>query len=135
MKAASAKAKGSKLEREAASVLGGKRAPLSGAVGGGDIWMPSDSIFADWSYEAKARAKLPAYFSQAMKQCEIECRGSNKRPAIILKEDRGRIMFACYLEDFVQWAQALAELGQGQYVRSLVREARRIFDQIEEAAK
>lgn len=135
MKPSSAKAKGSKLEREAASLIGGKRMPLSGAVGGGDIALPTSSIFNDWMWEAKARARLPAYFTQAMMQCALACRGSNKRPAIVLKEDRGRIMFACYLEDFVGWSEALAEVGQGQLIRSLVRDARRNLDAIDEAAK
>ena len=135
MKPSSAKAKGSKLEREAANVLGGKRMPLSGAVGGGDVLLPSDNIFNDWMWEAKSRKKLPYYFTQAMLQCGLACQGSNKRPAILLREDRGKILFACYLEDFVSWAQALAEVGQGQNIRSMVRQARRILDDIDEAAK
>jgi hypothetical protein len=36
--------------------------------------------FADWHWEAKSGARLPAYLSQAMKQAEAECIGSNKRP-------------------------------------------------------
>lgn len=91
-------------------------------------------MFADWSYEAKARARLPAYFTQAMAQCELECRGTTKRPAIILKEDRGRIMFACYLNDFVEWGGALAEIGQGRAIRTMVRQARTILDEIDKAA-
>ncbi len=135
MKPSSAKAKGSRLERESAAMIGGKRSPLSGAVGGGDIWLPSDSIFADWSWEAKARAKLPAYFTAAMSQAEIECRGTNKRPAIIMKEDRGVIMFASRLDDFVQWSKALSEVGQGSSIRATINQAQRLLDQAKEMAR
>lgn len=131
MKPQSAKAKGTKLEREAAQIMGAKRAPLSGAVGGGDIWFPMGSIFNDWLVEAKSRAALPKYFNLGMKQAEFECRGTAKRPAVILKEDRGRIMFTCYLEDFVQWAEALAEMGQGAQARSVIRQMRNHLDQLE----
>jgi hypothetical protein len=131
MSGAAAKAKGSKLERDAAKILGGKRMVLSGAVGGGDIALPSDSIFNDWSWEAKSRARLPAYFTLAMKQAELECRGTSKRPAIILKEDRGNIMFCAYLNDFVQWAQALSEVGQGAQIKSTIRQIRHQLDDLE----
>lgn len=127
--------KGARLERETARIMGGKRMPLSGAQGGGDIRLPAESIYNDWLVEAKSRARLPAYFSAAMKQAELECKGTRKRPAIILREDRGKIMVAFLLEDFVQWSSALAEMGQGQKVKSLVRDARRVLDQIEGLAK
>lgn len=125
------KQKGSRLEREAAAVLGGRRMVLSGAVGGGDIAIPSDSIFADFSFEAKSRKKLPDYFTKAMRQCEYECRGTAKRPAIIVKEDHGRIMVNLYLDDFVQWGRALAELGNGAKAKALVRDAKRVLDELE----
>jgi hypothetical protein len=111
--------------------MGGKRSPLSGAVGGGDIWFPADSLWNDWLVEAKSRARLPAYFTLAMKQAELECRGTSKRPAIILKEDRGNIMFCAYLNDFVQWAQALSEVGQGAQIKSTVRQIRHQLDDLE----
>jgi hypothetical protein len=123
--------KGSKLERDAAKVLGGKRMVLSGAVGGGDIALPSGSMWADWSFEAKSRARLPAYFSLAMRQAEAECLGTRRRPAVILKEDRGRIMFACYLDDIVQWTQALSEVGQGAQMKSTIRQIRHQLDDLE----
>ena len=131
MSGSSSKDKGSRLERDAARVLGGKRMVLSGAVGGGDIALPSGSIFNDWSWEAKSRARLPAYFTLAMKQAEFECRGTPKKPAIILKEDRGTIMFCAYLDDFVQWSQALAEVGQGAQMKSVIRQIRHQLDDLE----
>lgn len=124
-------AKGTRTERETASLLGGKRMVRSGALGGGDIALPMGSIFNDWIWEVKSRAKLPGYFTLAMKQAEYECRGTARRPAVILKEDRGRIMFTAYLEDFVQWAEALAEMGQGSQARSVIRQMRNQLDQLE----
>jgi hypothetical protein len=56
-------------------------------------------------------------------------------PAIILKEDRGKILVAFLLEDFVQWSQALAEVGQRQAIRSTIRQAKRLLEEAEGMAR
>lgn len=129
---ASAKAKGSRLERDAASVLGGKRSPLSGGIGGGDLWFEPGSIFGDaFLFEAKARRVLPALLTAAMAQAQAACTGTNKKPAVIYREDRGEMMIAFRLPDIVQFCQALAEVGNGYKIKGHIRAVRRELDEIE----
>lgn len=125
----SAKAKGSGFERELALALGGKRTPLSGGSGGGDVTLPSDSVWRAWSWEAKRRAKLPVLITAAMQQAESDIAvGDPRRPAVAMREDNGRTIVAFYLEDLTAWVDALSELGNGPRVR-------RIAQQIEQAAR
>ena len=123
MKPSSAKAKGSRLERDVASVLGGKRTPLSGGSGGGDVSLPTGSIWSDWSWECKQRAALPALITGAMLQANADIRvGDRRRPAVIIREDRGQALFVAHLSDVVTWAEALAEVGNASKVRDLGRQ-------------
>lgn len=123
------KAKGRAFERELASALGGKRTPRSGASGGGDITLPTGSIWQDWSWEAKRRAVAPAILTGAFRQAESDLRiGDRRRPAVAFREDHGRAIVAFYLDDLVPWAESLAEVGNAGRVR-------RIAEQIEEAAR
>lgn len=129
---ASGKAKGSRLEKEAAALLGGRRAPLSGAIGGGDIWFDGQGVFADsFIFEAKARAKLPQLLTMAMNQAQIACVGTNKKPAVVYKQDRGEIMVAFRLADLVQFCEALAEVGNGYAIRNHLRQARKEMEAAE----
>jgi len=128
--------KGSAYEREVALAIGGRRTPLSGAVGGGDISLPEGSIFADWSWEAKRRSRLPALVMDALAQAESDIAiGDPRRPAVVMREDRGRSIFVCHLDDFVTWAEALAEIGNGAKVRELVRQMRRDLEQLERSVR
>lgn len=135
IKPQSGKAKGSRLERQAAAILGGKRAPLSGGVGGGDIWLEQGSLFHDsFIFEAKARAKLPMLLVQAMAQAEVACKGTMKKPAVIYRENRGQMMVAFRLEDLVQFCQALAEVGNGYAIKQQLHSARKAIDEAERLA-
>jgi hypothetical protein len=97
IKPRSAKAKGTRLEHKAAKSLGGKRTPLSGAVGGGDI---SGTRF---SVECKARATIPALIKNAFGQAERDINvGDTRTPLVIVQEDRGKAIACVYLDDFVK---------------------------------
>jgi hypothetical protein len=130
---AGSKAKGSRLERATAAALGGKRTPLSGGAGGNDITLPSDSIWLDWAIECKARGKLPVLVTSALAQATqaVMAIGSRKRPAAVLREDGGRILWVCELDHLVEWASALAEMGQGQAMKSRIRQIRRELEDLE----
>src|SRR4051812_25480966 len=80
--------KGSRVEREVAVIVGGKRTPLSWGAGGNDITTRDDSLFNVWGIEVKARATLPVLISAAMTQAEVALPiGSPRRPAVVLKAD------------------------------------------------
>lgn len=128
---ASAKAKGRKLERDAAAVLGGKRTPLSGATGGNDVTLPSASIFGELAIETKARKRMSwTVIDQAMSQARSASRGGNKIPAVVTKEDGGKPMIHLDLAEFVQWATALSEMGNGYAAKRLLTQIRRGIDEL-----
>lgn len=128
---ASAKAKGSRLERRVASALGGKRTPLSGGAGGNDVTIPAGSIWNDWGIECKARGRLSwTVVWQALEQARV-AKKMNQHPAAVVKEDRGPAMFVCYLDDLKQWAEALADTGSGYTARPFIRGIRQNLDALE----
>src|SRR5687768_11402280 len=91
MNGRSSKAKGSRVEREVAAIMGGKRTPLSGAIGNhmaADVSFERDSVFAPLHVEVKARAMIPAYVTAAYAQAKAAC-SSLKTPAVVIKQDRG----------------------------------------------
>lgn len=125
----SAKLKGSRFERELALELGGRRTPLSGAAGGGDVSLPDGSLWHAWSWEAKRRATLPVLLTAALEQAAADIAiGDPRRPAAAFRADNGRTIVAFYLDDLRPWAEALAEVGHRQRVR-------RLADQIEGAVR
>ena len=125
------KAKGSRFEREVARSLGAKRTPLSGATGGGDITMPTGSIWADWSMELKRRARLPAFVTAALRQAATDNRiGDRRKPAVVMREDHGPAIFVCYLEDLRPWVEALAEVGRAGRVHDLGRQLEAIAHEL-----
>lgn len=127
----SAKAKGSRFERELALALGGKRTPLSGGAGGGDVTLPTDSKWRAWSWEAKRRAKLPVLISGAFDQAEADLAvGDYRRPAVALREDHGRTVVAFYLEDLIAWVDALEEVGNAPKLRRLAQQAEAALTEI-----
>lgn len=133
---ATAKRKGSAFERELAAILGGKRTPLSGAVGGGDITLPSDSIWRAWSWEAKRRARLPAFIVAALEQAEHDLAIADPRkPAAAFREDGGRIIVAFYLDDLLPWIEAIAEIGRGGHVRRLASDLEKLAQELRRAAR
>ncbi len=114
--------KGRAFEREVASMFGGKRTPLSGAVGGNDITF-DNVIWNDWGFEAKRRARLPALVTQALKQADMALGiGSIKRPCVVMREDTGDAIFIAWADDVRTWCEALAESGQGPKLRALAKE-------------
>lgn len=125
------RAKGGRVEREIASLLGGKRTPLSGGAGGNDITFPAGSIWDVWGVEVKARANLPALLSAAMRQAEVALPlGSPRNPAVVLRADGERPLFVARLEDVKTWAEALAETGRGSKVRELARQLQAIATEL-----
>lgn len=130
MKPTSAKAKGSAGERELAKIFGGKRNPGSGAWGGNDT-VDMDPPYDGLAWEVKRRAKLPAIATEPLAQAEYASRGSGRYPAAAYREDRGRWIVAMYAEDLRAWVDAVAEVGNGQRLKALVRQARKILDEVE----
>lgn len=117
-------------------MFGGKRTPLSGGIGGGDLSMPSGSIWADWSWEAKRRAKLPALMVRWLSQAETDIAiGDPRRPALVMREDNGKAIVAMYAADLIAWAEALAEIGNASKVRGLLRQAKRVIEEAEGAIR
>lgn len=132
-----ARAKGRAGEREAARILGGKRAPLSGAIDGtGDV-LPG-SLFADsFIVEVKRRARLPHLLTAALAQAEAgkgKTVGDNRRPLVMYREDHGRWMISLWADDFVEFCTGLAEIGSGYKARTLARQLRVLAREIEELA-
>jgi hypothetical protein len=122
-------AKGRAFEREFAAELGGKRTPGSGRSGGGDVSLPAGSLWGDWSWELKRRARLPAIVSEALEQASGDIAvGDRRRPAVAVREDHGRTIVAFYWDDLRAWVEALAEVGRAG-------EVRRLAAQIESAAR
>lgn len=120
-------AKGRVFEREMALMLGGKRDPMSGRESGHDIVVEPAGIFADWAWEMKRRAAIPNLVTMALAQSEAHIGiGDRRRPAMAMRGDGGRAVVAMYADDFVTWATALAEMGQGSHVRGYARELDRI---------
>lgn len=126
-----AKRKGSAFEREVSRSLGGKRTPLSGADGGGDVSLPTGSIWADWSWELKRRAKLPVFVVEALRQAATDIRiGDRRKPAVVMREDHAPAIFVCYLDDLVPWVEAIAEVGRAGRVRDLGRQLEAIAHEL-----
>lgn len=119
-----ARSKGRAGERQAATILGGKRAPLSGGIAGtGDV-LPGD-LFGGFLVEVKRRARLPHLLTSSLAQAQASIAiGDPRRPLVLYREDRGRWMAALWAEDFVSFASALAEVGQGSKIRQHLRRAR-----------
>lgn len=125
------RAKGGRVEREVAAIVGGKRTPLSGGAGGNDITTRDDSLFNVWGIEVKARANLPVLISAAMRQAEVALPiGSPRRPAVVLKADGEPHLFVARLEDVKVWVEALAEVGRGSKVRDLARQLQGIATEL-----
>lgn len=121
--AIASKRKGSAYERELARTLSVKRTPLSGADGGNDLTIPEDHIWADWGIEAKRRKMLPASILSWLAQAEYALPiGSQKKPAVVMRQDHGRSIFVAYFDDVLSWSSALAETGQGHKARTLARQ-------------
>jgi hypothetical protein len=107
------KAKGSAFEREVAREFGLKRTPGSGAMGGGDLTAPTDSIWGGFSWEAKRLKALPKFFGHALDQAQSDIAiGDPRIPIVATREDGGRMVLVCYAHDLRLWAEALAEVGQ-----------------------
>lgn len=129
----SAKAKGSAYERQLARQLGVKRTPLSGADGGNDLMIPDGHLLDPWGIEAKRRKKLPASIVSWLAQAEYALPvGSMRKPAVIMREDRGRSIFVAYLDDVMAWATALADTGSGKRHRDLARQLERIAAELKD---
>lgn len=112
----SAKAKGSRFEREiVAMVEGSRRTPMSGSAGGGDLILPQ-WLSDYWVWECKVRQRLPGLATAALTQAEVQCRGGQRRPLAIYKQDRGPVLCSMWFPDFLQWSD-------------VVRQARSIVDQ------
>jgi hypothetical protein len=117
-----------------ARAFGGKRTPLSGAAGGNDLIFDG-GIWNDWGFEAKRRARLPALVTNALLQAATALPlGSPKRPAVLMREDRGKAIFIAYADDVRQWCEALAEVGESHRLKPLARDLRAIASQLEQMA-
>ena len=133
-KPSSARRRGAKLERKVAQQMGGRRTPLSGAVGGGDITVPSDSCWADWSIECKLRRR-PSWTDvrRALEQADTR---TGKCPLAVIGQVGGDTYAVCRLSDLVGWVDALMGAGlRGAELRAKVHELRRLLDELEEVVK
>lgn len=126
----SPKAKGQRGERELARKLGVERMLLSGAAGGGDL-KTGDSIYSGLMWEVKRRAKLPYIATQPLAQAEYAAQGTPLYPAAGYREDGGRWIVSMYAEHFHAFCSALAEMGNGTKQRALIRQMRRVLDEME----
>ena len=124
--------RGRDLETRTARAMRGKRTPGSGRHGGNDATIPDDGIWSDWAVETKHRAKLPVFVLNGLMQASLAAMGSRRNPAFVMREEGGRAIFCCYLEDLRPWAEALNEVGNGQVLKGYLRVAKR---NIEEALK
>ena len=126
------KAKGSAYERELARSMSAKRRPLSGASGGGDIAPGPGTIWADWSWEAKRRKRLPAFVTNALTQAASDIAlGDPRKPAVLMREDHGRTIFVAYWDDIRPWCEAVPETGHGYRLRQISRELRACAAELE----
>lgn len=122
---------GADVERRVAALMGGKRSVMSGGshLGGGDLTFMPDNIFADFSWEVKRRAKTPQIIREALAQAQVEIQatGARKMPAAIIVSagigpaNVDKAVVAMQLGDFVNWTQALAEVGQSADLKARVR--------------
>lgn len=125
-----ARNKGRKGEHEVARLIGGKRQVLSGAIEGtNDVVSPE--ILASFAIEVKRRKVLPNLLTSALAQAAYSVRGSNKKPMVFYREDNGRWMVSCYGDDFMEFVNALAEVGNGYKLKQIVRGIRRDLDELE----
>ena len=98
IKRSSAREKGRRAERKAATLLGSKRTPLSGAVGGGDVMRAG--LAERFSVEVKARTSfsVQSYLEQAKSDI---VGGDNRKPLALLYPDRQRPMAVLFADDLV----------------------------------
>lgn len=130
------KRKGSAFERELALELGGKRTPLSGSAGGGDITLPAESVWIAWAWEAKRRAELPRFLTGVLEQAASDIAiGDPRKPAAAFRADHGRTIVAFYLDDLRPWVEAIAELGAGARIRTIARDLDRIAAELRRATR
>ena len=85
--------------------------------------MPHGSIWRDWSFELKRRARLPVMVTKALDQAaaDVAIGGDWRKPAVVMREDNGRSIFIAYLDDIEAWAGGLAEIGNSSKVREAIR--------------
>jgi len=92
-------------------------------------------IWNDWGMELKRRAQLPVAVTSALLQAATALPlGSPKRPAVLMREDRGKAIFIAYADDIRQWCEALAEVGESHRLKPLARELKGIAAQLEKMA-
>jgi hypothetical protein len=129
IKPRSAKAKGSRLERDVAKALGGKRTPLSGAVGGGDV------IAEGFSIECKARAEIPALLRNAFQQADKDIvTGDTRRSLVVIKADRAEPIYCVRESTFLELLNAKA--GENMFgIRELFRAIQKLAVQGEEKCR
>lgn len=131
IKRSSAREKGRRAERKAATLLGSKRTPLSGAVGGGDVLRAG--LAERFSVEVKARPSfsVQSYLEQAKGDI---VGGDNRLPLALLYPDRQRPMAVLFADDFVALLQN--EGPQSAYrVRELARHITELAGAIQKEAK
>lgn len=92
-------------ERRIASILGGRRIPVSGRGRGDnpDIEHPTLSV------EVKARASFPAWLEDALRQAELSAT-EGKTPAVVLHRDRKPYRDALVICRLSEFAELVAEL-------------------------
>lgn len=137
MKPASAKQKGSRLERDFANSAGGRRNPGSGAFGGGDVrFGDDDPIWSGVSWEAKARKVLPFLVTSALLQARTDIPlGDTRIPGAVLREDGGEIIVAFYWKDLRHFVGAIAEVGNQARLKSLIRQIERDLAELKGAVR
>lgn len=128
IKRQSAKRKGWALETKVAKMLDGKRMPGSGAMGGGDV------VATGFSIECKKRKSLPALLIGAFSQAERDIvLGDNRKPLVVIEQDRGRPIACLYLEDLIT---KLSDQGpeNAHTIRQISKTIKRLAQEIEDHA-
>lgn len=125
-----------RFEREIATLFGGKRQPMSGAQGGGDIKSSSlDAPFDGLVFECKLRARLPAIATEPIAQAKVEASRSGRYPIVAYKESSGSAIVVMYARDFHDYVAAVHEVGNAAVLKTRIRELKRALMALEDSIR
>lgn len=107
-----------------------------GQRGNEETW-PESPFMPGIRWEVKLTKRMPALLRNALAQVQVtRAVGSTFDAAVaIVDADTDRAYALVPLEPLVELCKALAEMGQGSKVRSLVRDAEKILHEIKETAR
>lgn len=127
--------KGAAFEREIARLLGGKRSPFSGAIGGGDIW--GGKLAQHFVLELKKGKQVPVFFRNALQQAQKDVPyGSGKKPMVIASnhgDGTDDAYVVLKLHDFLDFVESYSGDPDADMIREVLAALRDEIDRFEEA--